>query len=282
MRIDINAFVGNYPFRRLEYGDPKRLVSLMDKCEIDFAVVSNFEGVFYRDCLTANEVLTEQIADYRDRLIPCAVLNPTFPRAIEDIERVAEMGMRGIRLFPGYHQYGFDDASIGAFLDKARELNLPIFVYSKLVDHRFRHWLDPVWPLEGEQLSHLLDQASGNTIVFCHTEIAEIESVLSKADLSKNRVYIETSRLERWPQALPEEMMPLFFTENRWYRPLDYIAHRYGAERLLFGSFAPFKYPQAALRLIDLTPLEESTREKILGANAEALLGSKLALEAAR
>lgn len=185
MIIDVNVFIGSYPFRNLLYSHPEKLIALMDQCAIRKALVGNFEGVFYRESHTANELLMEQILLHKNRLIPCATLNPAFPRAIEDLETCAQTGFAGIRLFPGYHNYALGAPAVNGFFDRARELEMPLFIYSKLVDQRFRHWLDHVLPLDIEQIVDLLNRVNGNTIVLCHAEIVDIETILSRIDLQE-------------------------------------------------------------------------------------------------
>ncbi|HIE14187.1 TPA: hypothetical protein EYP70_02830, partial [Candidatus Bathyarchaeota archaeon] len=61
MIFDFNAYLGNYPFRRIKYNSPKKLVNLMDRVGVNKALVSRFEGVFYKNWLEANRMLIEDI-----------------------------------------------------------------------------------------------------------------------------------------------------------------------------------------------------------------------------
>ena len=78
MIIDVNAWVGHWPFRRLRHNTVQGLLRLMDRSGIDRAVVASIHGVFYRDAHSANEELARQVLRHRDRLIPFATLNPTL------------------------------------------------------------------------------------------------------------------------------------------------------------------------------------------------------------
>ena len=49
MRIDVNAFVGSYPFRRVPGTSPDALLAAMDRVGIDQAWVTHLPGVFWRD-----------------------------------------------------------------------------------------------------------------------------------------------------------------------------------------------------------------------------------------
>ena len=49
MRIDVNAFLGAYPFRRVPGTSPEALIAAMDRMGIDEAWVTHLPGVFWRD-----------------------------------------------------------------------------------------------------------------------------------------------------------------------------------------------------------------------------------------
>ena len=78
MIIDVNAWVGHWPFRRLRHNTVPGLLRLMDRSGIDRAVVASIHGVFYRNVHPANEELARQVLRHRDRLIPFATLNPAY------------------------------------------------------------------------------------------------------------------------------------------------------------------------------------------------------------
>ena len=106
MIIDVNAWVGHWPFRRLRHNTVQGLLRLMDRNGIDRAVVASIHGVFYRDAHSANEELAGQVLRRRDRLIPFATLNPTCAGWKEDLRRcVEDLELCGIRLVPQYHGY---------------------------------------------------------------------------------------------------------------------------------------------------------------------------------
>jgi predicted TIM-barrel fold metal-dependent hydrolase len=46
-----------------------------------------------------------------------------------------------------------------------------------------------------------------------------------------------------------------------------------GAERVVLGTGMPFKYPDPALLKVEVLDAPETTKQAILGGNAERLLG---------
>ena len=57
MLIDINAYVGNWPFKQMAYATCNGLVEKMNRFGVEKAVVANMSGIFYKNTQTANEEL---------------------------------------------------------------------------------------------------------------------------------------------------------------------------------------------------------------------------------
>src|SRR5687768_11080566 len=84
--FDVNAAVGDWPFRRLPCNTVERLLERMDRIGIQRAAVSRLENVFYKDCLAGNRELHELIAPHASRFLPLYTINPAFPGWDTDLE----------------------------------------------------------------------------------------------------------------------------------------------------------------------------------------------------
>ena len=112
MIIDINAYLGHWPFHPLRHRAAGDLITLMDRKDIDQAVVSSLHAILYKNSQAGNEEMADEIGPHRDRLIPFATINPTYAGWRDDVERChKELGMRGIRIYPSYHGYSLSDRS---------------------------------------------------------------------------------------------------------------------------------------------------------------------------
>ena len=162
--IDVNAFLGEWPFRRLPYAQPEDRLRKMDALGIEKAVVSRLENVFYKDLLVGNEELHAIVQRFPDRFIPAYTINPGFPGWEHDLDIcINDFGMRNLRLHPNYHQYSrlkgnvpriaeargypnyqqyhFLDDQAQALLGKAEEHDLVVLISIGVEDPRFAHWL---------------------------------------------------------------------------------------------------------------------------------------------
>ncbi len=146
MLIDSNAYVGHWPFRQLKDNTCKGLLDRMNKFDIDASVVSNLNGVFYKNTQNANEELYDEIKSnklFTNRFIPFAVINPIYNGWQHDLETCHQkMGMKGIRLHPVYHGYDLDNPFCIELVKMARDRGMVVALSLRLVDPRPSSWLD--------------------------------------------------------------------------------------------------------------------------------------------
>ncbi len=146
MLIDVNANIGHWPFKQLKYNTCSSLLDRMNRFGVDISVISNLNGIFYKNTQSANEELYDEIKSvrkFRDRLIPFAIINPIYAGWKEDLDKsVKKMGMKGIRLYPLYHDYGIKDPSCIELVKRSRDYGLPVAFTLRMVDSRQRSWMD--------------------------------------------------------------------------------------------------------------------------------------------
>lgn len=231
MRIDVHAYIGHWPFRPLPGNTAGALVRRMDELGIDQAWVGHIHGIFYKNAQNANEELLRAIEPFRDRLVPWAVLNPTYADWEHDIEVcVRDLDMRGIRLYPQYHGYRPGDNACMAIVNKARALGLPVAFTQRLVDERQQSWLDPSAPLK----------------------IDAIADAIAKAPEARYLI------LHAFPDTIPEERKDLFRNATVLFDTiyasgtpigvisaysLSKLTEVFGIERFAFGTASPFRDP---------------------------------------
>ena len=146
MLLDINAHVGHWPFKRLMNNTCATLLDRMNKFGVDISVISNLNGVFYKDTQSANEELYDEIRSgkkFSDRFIPFAVMNPTYAGWENDLRVITtKMGMKGICLYPLYHDYEITDPACVDLVQRARDKGLIVSFAFRVVDSRQRSHID--------------------------------------------------------------------------------------------------------------------------------------------
>ncbi|MHC4404378.1 MAG: amidohydrolase family protein [Planctomycetota bacterium] len=256
MIIDVNAYLGHFAFRRLRHNSAPGLLALMDDKKIDKAVVSSASAITYRNTQPGNEEVGEQVAARRDRLIPFAVINPAYAGWEDDLRICRdEFDMRGVRLYPSWHNYKLSDACCLELVSAATERGMLISIPIRAEDYRQRHWLvDPADLSQGDLAA--LVKARPEARFLLVNGIGFTGSDLGKKDngLPAN-YFIEISRLTA---TLANEM--------------GQLVANLGADRVVFGTGMPFKYPDASLLKVKILEAAESQKEQIRWQNAARLL----------
>jgi predicted TIM-barrel fold metal-dependent hydrolase len=257
MIIDVNAYLGHFAFRQLRHNTAPDLLKLMDRKGIQKAVVSSAGAITYRNTQPGNEEVHAQVKPHRDRLIPFAVINPSYAGWQDDLKICHEdFRMRGVRLYPGWHNYGLADRCcldlVGAAAQRGMVVSIPI----RVEDSRQRHWLVDVPDVPLADIAALVKARPRARFILVNGS-GFVGSPLGKKenDLPANYC-LEISRLSA---VLRNEIGQL-------------IANL-GAERVVFGTGMPFKYPDPALLKLKVLEASQKEKEMIGWHNAAKLLG---------
>ena len=146
MLIDINAYVGHWPFKQLQYNTCSKLLERMNRFGVDISVISNLNGIFYKNTQSANEELYNEIKsdrNFKDGLFLLQLSIRSMPDGGMILKHVlTKMGMKGIRLYPQYHDYEITDPSLIELVKLARDHGFPVAFDIRMVDSRQRSWMD--------------------------------------------------------------------------------------------------------------------------------------------
>lgn len=223
MLIDSNAYVGHWPFKQLKYNTCKTLLERMNQFDIDVSVVSNLNGIFYKNTQPANEELYDEISSnkhFQTRFIPFAVINPIYGGWKNDFEICStKMGMKGIRLYPKYHGYELTNPSLIELVKKARDRDLPVAFSLRMVDSRPSSWLD----IEKEWV--LKD------LVPIVREVPDAKYLILNI--------ANSTQLSEEETKLFKNANIVFDTSGRAMSDLGNLLHKFGKEKFAFGTHSP-------------------------------------------
>jgi predicted TIM-barrel fold metal-dependent hydrolase len=252
MILDINAYLGPFAFRALRHNTASGLLGLMDSKKIDKAVVSSAAAITYRNTQPGNEDVAAEAGRHRDRLIPFAVINPSYAGWGDDLETCHDgLGMRGLRLYPKWHRYSLSDPCCLDLVHAATERRMVISIPVRVEDVRQRSWLVDVPEVPLAELAALVTACPEARFVFLNG-LGFVNSPLGKQDGGLPANYlIEISRMD---SVLADE--------------IGQLVANLGAERLVFGTGMPFNSPDPALLKMEVLAATEAEKEKILGRNA--------------
>ncbi len=252
MIVDVNAYLGHFAFRRLRHNTATSLLALMDAKRIDKAVVSSASAITYRNAQAGNEEVAEEVRGHSDRLIPFAVINPFYAGWKDDLKIChEEFGMAGLRLYPKWHNYQLSSRYCRELVNAATERGMVISIVIRAEDNRQRSWLLNIPDVPLEEIVELV-KAHPKARFILLNGIGYTRCPLGRKDNGLGSNYaIELSRLSA---VLANE--------------LGQLITNLGAERVMFGTGMPFKYPDPALVKMEVLDASETDKEKIRSRNA--------------
>jgi len=256
MIVDVNAYLGHFAFRRLRYSTAASLLELMDSKAIDKAVVSSASAITYRNAHAGNEEIAEEVRGHSDRLIPFAVINPFYAGWRDDLKIChEEFGMRGLRLYPKWHNYQLSDTCCRELVNAATERGMVISIPIRAEDNRQRSWLLNVPDVPLEEIVELVKTHPKARFILLNG-LGYTRCPLGRRDNGLPPNYaIELSRLSA---VLANE--------------LGQLITNLGADRVMFGTGMPFKYPDPALVKLEVLDASQTDKERIFSQNAIAWL----------
>lgn len=239
-RVDVNAFIGSYPFRHLPHPDPDVLLRVLDREEIDTAWVGHLPTAFHRDPGAGNRELFTRLGTFRERLQPVPVVRPDWPKWESDIRTAASEGAPAIRAYPQHWGMGPHDAAMRELALALAEQRMPLVLTVRFEDLRQRHPLDVAGDLSAAAIRSLARAGDGVQLVVTAAGREMIEEV-------------------HWGLTPEEQRRVLWDISWIWGPPEDHLAKLFrtiGAERFVFGTQWPLRLTQTPRANLDLLPAD--------------------------
>jgi len=252
--IDTNAAIGSWPFRRLPLEEARQLAARLQTLEVSQAWTAHLHAVWHKDLSAVNADLVEECRrDGQGLLLPFGTVNPKLPDWQEDLRRCHEVhGMRGLRLYPGYHGYTLEDADFRQLLEQASMRGLVVQIALKLEDERTQHPLARVPAVEPAPLVGAASRWPKLALQVLNVQPAIPDDVLL-------------------PLARGDHVLfDLAMVEG--LGGVGRFAQRVGAARLAYGSHAPLFNPEAAWLKLRESEFSDEELNQMRAVNARRLL----------
>lgn len=234
---------GNYAFD----GTRSALRRYMEKAHVDKAVVLNI-ATNPKQQKNVNNFAISLLED--ECLIPFGSVHPNSPDIFEELERLKEAGIKGVKLHPDYQNFFVDEKRMLPVYEKIANLGL-ITVFHAGVDIGYP---EPVH-CTPDMLLHVLDAFGDTPVVAAHFGGYLLwKDVLKK--LCGTKIYMDT--------AFSFGKIPPLYAKE--------IIETHTADKILLGSDMPWSKTEDEANLIRSLGLSSTDTEKILYKNAEVLL----------
>lgn len=200
-----------------------------------------------------------------DNIISFGAMHPDYENYKDEIFRLKELGIKGIKLHPDYQNTFFDDERIIRILDEAFKQDMIVVVHAGL------------------------DIGLPEPI---HTGISQILNVINHfGDMAEKLVLAHTGGWALWDEVYDKiagknVYMDISFSLGSTKRKSDgselklidddmliKIVRKHGADKVLFGTDSPWGDHKMMLEKFMSLPFAKEEQDKILYQNAKKLLG---------
>ena len=263
----LSGFTGLTPSN---IGTAEDLKRLMDETGVDISVVlpvaTNPEKVDHLNDFASAVNKTE-------RLFSFGAMHPDCEYWESELERIKQLGMKGIKIHPVYQGVDIDDVRFLRIFDKAAQLGLSVVTHSGF---------DIGFPGEKRcmpaQIANAVKSVGKFNLIAAHMGGWEDwdEAIYYLADTD---VYIDTSfslsvynyvnNEERSQNIIQEFGETGYFIQQEKF--LEFLK-AFGAERIVFGSDSPWDTPQTNIEFINNLPISQAEKELIFSGNAKRIL----------
>jgi predicted TIM-barrel fold metal-dependent hydrolase len=263
--IDTNVHLFDWPFRRLRYAGAKALVAKLRRHRITQAWAGSYEGLLHRNLDAVNARLAEECrANGAGILLAFGTVNPALPDWEADVRRCHETHrMRGIRLYPSYHNYTLQRPEFARLLQLAQERGLIVQVAVRMEDPRVHLPVTRTPAVDVSGLPELLKAVPKVKLQLLNAFNATepLRGQVGRRLIEQTGVTIDFSHVEG-----QGGLGKLIAGDKDSGRPPLPV------ERIVFGSHAPFFPCESALFKLFESPLGRPDLEKVMRDNAQRLL----------
>ena len=174
---------------------------------------------------------------------------PKSENAIEELENIKALGLKGVKLHPDYQGFSVDDPELKPIYKKISQLGL-ITVFHAGFDYGF----PPPYGGTPEKMLKALSWFDSPVVAAHWGGINCNQEVLDK--LCGTDIYFDTS--------FGYSMLPKYYVEK--------IIEKHGTDKILFGTDTPWHTASMEMRLLNSLNLTQSEMDKITHQNAIKLL----------
>ena len=204
--------------------------------------------------------------NFGEGILSFGCIHPDYTNYREELSRVKNRGLKGIKIHPVYQGTNLDDVKFLRIIDRAAELGLIVVTHAG-----FDIGFPGMVRCSPQMAKKVVDEVGDFKFVLAHmggwknwSEVLEI--------LSGTGIFIDTSFstgkiIPRSDFQWREEDLKLLDAEEF----MNFVKI-FGADRILFGTDSPWTSSRSEIDFIRDLPLADADKDKILGGNAQRLL----------
>ncbi len=235
----------------------KEIVATMDEQGVDYSVVFGFPWKDIDKITFHNDYILDAISRFPNRLIGFCCVDPSHPKAADEVERCLNAGLSGVGEL-AFYEKGIDDAALdhlAPVMEICEQRALPILIHT---NEPIGHTYPGKSPITLSEIYRLVQRFPKNNIVLAHWGGGIFFYYLMKREVKDHlaNVYLDTAA------------SPYLYDPNIYHIAAQII----GADKILFGSDYPLLTPKRYIKDIEDNRLAPKEAQQICGLNAIRLL----------
>ncbi|HEY3933654.1 MAG TPA: hypothetical protein VGL65_03480 [Gemmatimonadales bacterium] len=249
-QIDVNTFVGTYPYRDIGAWTAEALVRVCIDAGTTSAWVSHLSAAYWSDPAGGNAALFG-LAAAHGILRPVAAVHPGRPGWEAVLAEARARRAPAIRCDASW--YGLEPAGseMRSLLEASADHDIPVMMCVRLEDLRQRHPNDVTPDLQPATIRQLIRHAPRARLIVTHAD----------------REFIEQVHFGSTPE---EASRILWDISCIWGPPEDHLElllGTVGIERFIYGTGIPLRLAETTAAKIDLLGLDAHARRRLLSEN---------------
>ncbi|MCR5834869.1 MAG: amidohydrolase family protein [Selenomonadaceae bacterium] len=209
-------------------------------------------------------VLNEQHVD--DGIFSLGCIHPDFSNYREELSRIKNLGLKGIKIHPVYQDKNIDDINFLHILDRAAELDLIVVTHAGL-DIGFPN----VVRCSPQMIKSVVDTIGDFKFVAAHMggwkNWDDVLKILGGTKIFIDTAFSTEKIIPRSDCIWREEDLKLL-TAAQFLKFVEI----FGADRIIFGTDSPWTNQKTSIDFIKSLPIADADKNKILELNAKHLL----------
>jgi uncharacterized protein len=252
-QIDVNTFLGRYPWRDTGECTAADLVREMLRVGTNEAWVSHVAAVYWRDPTAGNQEL--YIAHEREsRLRPVPAVHPGLPNWSAVLDGAIARGAPAVRCDPTFYGLAPGGAELHALFAACGARGVPLMMAVRLEDLRQRHPHDVAADLPAWAVRRLVRSNPEGRLIITHAD----------------RDFIEEVHFGSTPEEASRLLWDICWIWGPPEDHLELLLHTVGIERFMFGTGMPLRLPETSVAKLDLLNLDPASRERLTYGNVRA------------
>lgn len=236
------AIVKFYNVSSFGDGTVGMLVEEGEKAGIDRFIVQSV-ATTPKQVASINEFIADTVSGSNGKLVGLGTLHPDSENMEADVQSILDLGLHGVKLHPDIQGFKIDDYRCLKIYELCEKAGLPILMHTG--DYRYDN-------SNPNRLIPILEIYTNLTVIGAHLGGWSIWEEASKKLAHIPNLYVDCSSSMTW---LGKE------------KTVE-IIHRYGADRVLFGTDYPMWSPQEEVGRFMALGLTDEENKKILSENA--------------